>query len=35
MRKRRFRRIRRKLFKKTLFRSRRINRTRRGGIRLV
>lgn len=35
MRKRRFRRIRRKLFRRTLFRSRRVNRSRRGGIRLV
>lgn len=34
MRKRTFRKMRRKLFKKTLFRSRRINRARRGGIRL-
>lgn len=34
MRRKKFRRIRRKLFKKTLFRSRRINRARRGGIRL-
>lgn len=33
MRKRRFRRLRRRLFKRTL-RSRRINRSRRGGIRL-
>ena len=34
MRRKKFRRIRRKLFKKTLFKSRRINRSRRGGIRL-
>lgn len=34
MRKRRFRKIRRKLFRKTLFKSRKINRARRGGIRL-
>lgn len=34
MRRGKFRRIRRKLFRKTLFRSRRINRSRRGGIRL-
>lgn len=34
MRRSTFRRIRRRLFKKTLRRSRRINRARRGGIRL-